>query len=410
MSAAGPVDLEAVQQAAVGLEGQVEHTPCVYSRTLSAVTGAEVYLKLENLQFTSSFKERGALVKLLSLSEAERARGVVAMSAGNHAQAVAYHAQRLGIPAVIVMPRHTPTVKVEHTRAFGAEVHLEGEDFEEAAAVVAGLVRERGLTLVHPYDDPAVIAGQGSVALEMLADRPELEALVIPVGGGGLIGGCAVAARGLRPGVEVLGVETARFPAVRTALEGGEPEFGRSTIAEGIAVKRPGALTLPLIREHVSEVLLVDEAELEQAVLLLLEVEKTVAEGAAAAPLAALLRHRPRFAGRRVGLVVSGGNIDLPILSAIIQRGLVRSQRMVRLLVTMRDRPGALAEAADLIGRLGANIAEVQHQRTFSHLPLESVEVAFTVHTRGADHVGELLQGLEAAGHAARLAPESEAV
>ncbi len=397
------VTLEQIRAAAEVLRGQVVETPCVASRVLSQLTGAEVVLKFENLQFTASFKDRGALVKLQALTPEQRRAGVVAMSAGNHAQAVAYHAGRLGIRAVIVMPRFTPTNKVEHTRAFGAEVVLEGDTFDDAAAVALRLVAERGLTLVHPYDDPYVIAGQGTVALEMLAAHPELEVLVVPVGGGGLIAGNAVAARALKPEIEVVGVETERFPSMRCALRGEPPLFGQSTLAEGIAVKRPGGLTLPIIRDLVGDLLLVGEADIERAVLLLLEVEKTVAEGAGAAGLAALLRHRERFAGRRVGLILSGGNIDLPVLSLIIQRGLVGSGRLVRLKVGLRDVPGALAEVIGHISATRANIVHIDHQRTFSELPLELAEVVFILETRGHAHVEELLANLRGAGYAVDL-------
>lgn len=399
-----PISLDDVRAAAEALRGSVVETPCVHSRVLSELTGAEVALKFENLQFTASFKERGALVKLLSLGAEERHAGVIAMSAGNHAQAVAYHAQRLGIFAVIVMPRFTPTNKVEHTRAFGAEVILAGESFDDAAELARRLAGERGLTLVHPYDDPRIIAGQGTVALEMLAAVPDLEVLLVPVGGGGLIAGNAVAAQGVRPDIEIIGVEMERFPALWSALRGVSPRFGLSTLAEGIAVKQPGRLTLPIIRERVREVLLVDEADIERAVLLLLEVEKTVTEGAGAAGLAALLRHRERFAGRRVGLILSGGNIDLPVLSLIIQRGLVLSGRLVRLRVALRDVPGALAEVIGIVGSSRANIVYIDHQRTFTELPLEQAEVLITLETRGHLHIQELLENLRGAGYAVELA------
>jgi len=399
-----PVTLDDVRAAAEALRGSVVETPCVHSRVLSELTGAEVVLKFENLQFTASFKERGALVKLLSLGAEERHAGVIAMSAGNHAQAVAYHAQRLGIFAVIVMPRFTPTNKVEHTRAFGAEVILAGESFDDAAELARRLADERGLTLVHPYDDPRVIAGQGTVALEMLAAFPDLEVLLVPVGGGGLIAGNAVAAQGVRPDIDIVGVEMERFPALWSALRGVPPRFGLSTLAEGIAVKQPGRLTLPIVRERVRELLLVDEADIERAVLLLLEVEKTVTEGAGAAGLAALLRHRERFAGRRVGLILSGGNIDLPVLSLIIQRGLVLSGRLVRLRVALRDVPGALAEVMGIVGSSRANIVHIDHQRTFTELPLEQAAVIITLETRGHLHIQELLENLRSAGYAVDLA------
>jgi threonine dehydratase len=369
---------------------------------LSKVTGAEVFLKFENLQFTASFKERGALVKLASLDAEQRRRGVIAMSAGNHAQGVAYNAKRLGIPAVIVMPRFTPNVKVEHTRAFGAEVILHGDTFDDARTHAVELSEARGLCLVHPYDDEQIIAGQGTVALEMLAAFPNLDALIVPVGGGGLISGMAVAAHGTNPQLEVFGAQTARFPSMKQVLAGEPVVCGLSTIAEGIAVKQPGFVTREIVREHVKEILLADEDDIEEAVLLLLEVEKTVVEGAGAAGLAALLKCRERFAGRRVGLVLSGGNIDLLILSSIIQRGLVRTGRMIRLRVELKDRPGSLAEITRLVSEADANILEVHHQRAFSHLDLQSVEVELVLQTRGLAHLGQIKDALRAAGYQVR--------
>jgi threonine dehydratase len=377
------VSLEDVRAAAAVLRGQIADTPCTRSRTLSQITGADVVLKLENLQFTGSFKDRGALFKLSGLTPEQRARGVIAMSAGNHAQGVAYHAQRLGIPATIVMPRFTPSVKVEHTRAFGAQVVLHGDSFDEASEHALRSAAERGLLLIHPYDDEKIISGQGTVALEMLAQAPDLEVLVVPIGGGGLISGCAV--------------------AVWQSLRGLPVECGASTIAEGIAVKRPGELTLPIIRALVDDVLLVGEARIEECVLLLLEVEKTLAEGAGAAGLAALRQYPEHFAGRRVGLIVSGGNIDLTILSSIIERGLARTGRLVRLRVQIVDRPGVLAELTRRIGDADANIVEVHHQRAFTNLPLESAEVELVLQTRGTDHVAEIIESLSAGGYHARL-------
>lgn len=397
------VDLDAVRAAAAVLDGQIAATPCVPSVVLSSLTGADVTLKLENLQFTGSFKDRGALVKLTSLRPDERARGVIAMSAGNHAQSVAYHARRLGIPAVIVMPRITPNVKVEGTRALGAEVVLFGEGLAEAAAEAGRIAEDRSLVFVHPYDDPAVIAGQGTVALEMLADAPSLDTLVVPVGGGGLIAGVATAAKSLHPDIRVVGVETTRYPSVLRALEGNPAECGPYSIAEGIAVKQPGRLTLPVVRRLVDEVLLVDESDIEAAVLLLLEVEKTVAEGAGAAPLAALRRFPEKFAGARVGLVVSGGNIDLPVLSSIIQRGLVRTRRLTRLTLAIRDIPGELAKVTSLLGQNGANIVQVLHQRIFSELPLQKTELQFVLQTRGPEHLNEVTSALRDAGYPTHL-------
>jgi threonine dehydratase len=397
------VALADVRAAAAAIAGSVIETPCLVSRTLSAITGATVWLKFENLQFTAAFKERGALNKLLALDGAQRAAGVLAVSAGNHAQAVAYHAQRLGIRATIVMPRFTPHVKVERTRGFGAEVILSGETFDEARRAGLAIAAERGATMVHPYDDPLVIAGQGTIALEMLAAAPRLDTLVVPVGGGGMIAGIAVAAKALKPGIEVVGVETTGFPAVHCALHGREAKFAGSTIAEGIAVKEPGALTLPLIRAHVADVLLVDDGDIEQAIVQLLEIEKTVVEGAGAAGLAALERHPDRFRGRDVGVVLSGGNIDPLVLSDIIERGLVRSGRLVRMRVEMRDLPGALAKVTACLAEANANIEEVHHQRAFTNLPVLSADVEFVLQTRGPAHVQEIVRALAAAGFNAEV-------
>jgi threonine dehydratase len=393
-----------IHAAAARLAGQVLDTPCMPSRTLSAITGCEVFLKFENLQFTASFKERGALNKLLQLTDAERACGVLAVSAGNHAQGVAYHAQRLGIPATIVMPRFAPSVKVENTRRFGATVVLEGDTFDDAKAVGLKLAKERRLTVVHPYDDLAVVAGQGTIGLEMLAEHPEIDTLVVAIGGGGLISGVATAARSIKPGIEVIGVQTERFPAVWNAVHGQKNDSAQATIADGIGVKAPGVLTVPLIRERVADVLLVGEDDIEQAILMLLEIEKTVVEGAGAVGLAALIKHRGRFAGRKVGLVLSGGNIEPLVLAEIIQRGMVKSGRLARLRVDVRDVPGALADVAALLGRLGANIDEVQHQRAFTSLSVERAQIEVVVHTRGAAHIEEILAAMRGQGyHAERI-------
>jgi threonine dehydratase len=332
-----------IEHAAQRLQGQVLRTPCVASRTLSDITGAQVFLKFENLQFTASFKERGACNKLVQLSSDERARGVIAMSAGNHAQGVAYHAQRLGVRAVIVMPVFTPGVKVERTRGFGAEVLLHGSTLEEARNHALALAQQQGLVFVHPYDDPDIVAGQGTVALEMLADVPELDTLVVAIGGGGLIGGMATAAKALRPDIRIIGVQTTRFPAMYNAIKGTRHPQGSSSIAEGIAVGTPGQLPQAIIRDKVNDLLLVDEGDIEQAIVMLLEVEKTLVEGAGAAGLAALLKHPAQFQGRRVGLVLCGGNIDPLLLAAIIERGMVRAGRLARLRVSARDVPGTLA-------------------------------------------------------------------
>lgn len=397
------LQLADIQQAAARLHGQVLRTPCVESRTLSQLTGAQVFLKMENLQFTASFKERGACNKLAQLSADQRARGVIAMSAGNHAQGVAFHAERLGIRAVIVMPRFTPGVKVARTRGFGAEVILHGDTLDAARAHALALAAEQGLTLVHPFDDAAVMAGQGTLALEMLAEQPDLDTLVVPVGGGGLIGGVATAAKALRPGLRVVGVQAARFPGAVNAVTGSAHPQGASTIAEGIAVSAPGALCLPILRQRVDELLLVDEGDIEQAIVLLLEIEKTLAEGAGAAALAALLRHPARFVGRQVGLVLSGGNIDPLLLAAIIGRGLVRSGRLARIVVSARDVPGSLARVTALVADCGANVQEIHHQRAFTLLAAQNVEIELVLQTRDTAHVQELLARLRAEGLEAKM-------
>jgi len=393
--------VEHIRAAALRLHGEVIDTPCMPSRTLSALVGCEVFLKFENLQFTASFKERGALNKMAQLTSSERASGVLAVSAGNHAQGVAYHAQRMGIPATIVMPRFAPAVKVERTRGFGANVVLEGDTFDDARAFGLAMAQERGLTLVHPYDDLAVIAGQGTIGLEMLAQQPSIDTLVVAIGGGGLISGIATAARALRPEIEVIGVQTERFPAAWNAMHAGGHPSGQATIADGIAVKSPGALTLPLIRERVDDVLLVSEDDIEQAILLLLEIEKTVVEGAGAVGLAALTKHRDRFAGRKVGLILSGGNIEPLVLAEIIERGMVKSGRLARLRLDIRDVPGALANVATLLGKLGANIDEVQHQRAFTSLSVERALIEVVVQTRGVAHIDEILSAMRAEGYKA---------
>ena len=392
------LSLASIQAAAARLRDQVLQTPCVESRTLSELTGAQVFLKFENLQFTASFKERGACNKLSQLTPEERSRGVVAMSAGNHAQGVAYHAQRLGLRAVIVMPGFTPGVKVERTRGFGAEVVLRGETLAEARAHADELAREQGLVFVHPYDDEAIAAGQGTLALEMLSARPDLECLVVAIGGGGLIAGVATAATALKPDIEIIGVQTQRFPAMVNAVRHLQLPMGSSTIAEGIAVTQPGQLCMPVVERLVDALLLVDEGDIEQAVLMLLEIEKTLVEGAGAAGLAALLRHPQRFAGKKVGLVLSGGNIDPLLLAAIIERGMVRSGRLARIKVGARDVPGMLARITATVAAAGANIEEVHHQRAFTLLAAQNVEIELVLQTRNQPHVEQVLEALRAAG------------
>jgi threonine dehydratase len=388
-----------IEAAAKRLTGQVLDTPCVESRTLGQIIGAQVFLKFENLQFTASFKERGALNKLATLIESGLPiKGVIAASAGNHAQGVAHHAQRLGLRAVIVMPLHTPTVKVERTRGFGAEVVLHGDGFDQARDRALQLAEEQGLTFVHPFDDEAVIAGQGTIGIEMLRAQPDLDTLVVAVGGGGLISGIATAVRALKPGVQIIGVQTARFPAMVNLVKGTQHPQGASTIAEGIAVGLPGQITRQLVKEFVDDLVLVDEGDIEQAIVMLLEIEKTLVEGAGAAGLAALLKDPARFAGRKVGLVLCGGNIDPLLLSSIIERGMVRAGRLARIRVAARDTPGVLARITGLVAEAGANIDEVHHQRAFSSLSVQSVEVELVLQTRNRAHVQDVVSRLNAAG------------
>jgi len=397
------ITLQDIQNAAERLQGHLLRTPCVASRTLSDITGAQVFLKFENLQFTASFKERGACNKLAQLTPGERARGVIAMSAGNHAQGVAYHAQRLGIRAVIVMPLFTPGVKIERTRGFAAEVVLHGNTLDESRSHALQLAQAQGLVFVHPYDDPDIVAGQGTVALEMLADVPDLDTLVVAVGGGGLIAGMATAAKSLQPGIEVIGVQTMRFPAMVNAIKGTRHPQGSSSIAEGIAVGTPGKLPQDIIRRLASDLLLVDEGDIEQAIVMLLEVEKTLVEGAGAAGLAALLKYPERFQGKRVGLVLCGGNIDPLLLAAIIERGMVRAGRLARLRVSARDVPGTLAAITATVAQAGANINEVHHQRAFTTLAAQNVEIELVIQTRGPQHISDVLAALQSAGLNAQL-------
>ncbi len=392
-----------IEAAAARLAGQVLDTPFVESRTLSQITGAQIFLKFENLQFTASFKERGALNKLASLmASGQPIKGVIAASAGNHAQGVAHHAQRLGLRAVIVMPVATPMVKVERTRGFGAEVVLHGETFDEAREQALSLAARDGLTFVHPFDDALVIAGQGTIGIEMLRVQPDLHTLVIAVGGGGLISGISLAARQLKPGIEIIGVQTSRFPAMVNVVKGTAHPQGASTIAEGIAVGLPGHLTRQLVAAHVNDLVLVDEGDIEEAIVMLLEIEKTLVEGAGAAGLAAVLKEPARYAGKKVGLVLCGGNIDPLLLAAILERGMVRAGRLARVRVDARDTPGVLARITAIVAGAGANIDEVHHQRAFSTLSVQSVEVELVLQTRNRAHVGEVVAALQAAGLDAR--------
>jgi threonine dehydratase len=393
------VTLADVQTARRTLAGAVLRTPMLPAPKLSALTGAEVFVKYENLQVTNSFKDRGAYVKLASLSAAERSRGVIAMSAGNHAQAVAYHSRRLGIPATIVMPVTTPFVKVKATEAYGAKVVLDGETLSECQERAAALARDHALVLVHPYDDPAIIAGQGTVALEMFEEVGDLDILVVPIGGGGLIAGNAIAARGVRPEVEIVGVEAALYPSMRNAITGSNNPIGGPTLAEGIAVKNVGALTLPVVRELVSDIILVDEAHLERAVNAYLTLQKTMAEGAGAAGLAAMLASPERFRNRKVGLILCGGNIDPRILASIMVRELEREHRIVSFRLTIADRPGVLGPIATLLGRLGANILEVDHRRLFLDVPAKGAKLDITVEARDRAHSEAILLALSEGGY-----------
>jgi len=380
----------------------VLRTPTLRSGTLSQIAGADIWIKFENHQYVASFKERGALNRLAQLGPDERRRGVIAMSAGNHAQAVAYHAKRLGIAATIVMPLATPNAKVARTRDHDARVLLEGETLAEAAAFARDLAAREGLVFVHPYDDPAVIAGQGTIAQEMLADVPAIDTLVIPVGGGGMIAGCAIAARAIRPGIEIVGVEVEAFAAAAQRKAGRPEKTGGPTIAEGIAVADIGRLCWPVIEREVAEIVVVDELEIERAIVLLIEIEKTVAEGAGAAGLAAVLAHPERFRGRKLGLVLCGGNIDTRVLSSVLLRGLARDGRLLRLSVDIADRPGALADLARRIGTAGGNIVEIEHQRVFTERSARSVTVETTIEVVDRAHGDRLMAELSAASYPSR--------
>jgi len=395
------VTLESIRDTARRLAGHVVRTPCHRSETLSAITGAEIYLKFENQQFTASFKDRGALAKLLSLDEAQRRRGVIAMSAGNHAQGVAHHATRMGIPATIVMPVSAPFNKVQQTRRLGATVVQHGMQLADAEIRAYEIAVEQGLVFVHPYDDETVIAGQGTVALEMLEDHPDIDCLCVPIGGGGLLAGMAIAARGIKPSIGLIGVQTRAFPAMHAAIAGTTPQFATQTIAEGIAVRNVGRITREIIGRLVEDILLVDESDIENAISLLISIEKTVAEGAGAAGLAAVLTHPERFRGRKVGIVICGGNIDTRLLGIVLQRQLVREQRLVTLRFEITDLPGTLGRIAGLIGESGANIIDVTHHRLFLDVPAKAADLDFTIETRDADHTA----AVEAALHAAGLMP-----
>ncbi len=400
------VSIEDIRAAARNIRDAIERTPTYHSRTLSKITHCEIYLKFENLQFTASFKERGALNKLLSLSAAERAGGVAAMSAGNHAQGVAYHAGRLDIPATIVMPEGTPFNKIKHTKDFGARVLIKGATLSEAYARARIVAGEENLTFIHPYDDSVVVAGQGTVGLELLEDAPDVDVLVVPVGGGGLISGIAVAAKALKPSIEIYGVEAQFYPSMYNAVKNANLPCAGQTIAEGIAVKEPGVLTRKFVRALVKDVLLVREDEIERAIATLLEIEKTVVEGAGAAPYAAVAANPEIFRGRKVGIVLSGGNIDMRLLSNVILREMSREGRILSLVVEIEDRPGLLARIATLVGEAGGNILKVSHNRMMSDITAKSADLGLVVETRDAGHASEICRCLEAAGFVVKSASQ----
>jgi threonine dehydratase len=397
-----PVKLADITNAAKTISGAVIETACNESRTLGEICGCRIWLKFENLQFTATFKERGALNRLNALSAEERKRGVIAMSAGNHAQGVAYHAKRLGIPATIVMPVGTPMVKIENTRRHGADVIIAGNTVEEAGPVALDHGEAHGLTMIHPYDDPLIIAGQGTIGLEMLNSVPTLDTLVVPIGGGGLISGIAIAARSLKPELRVIGVEAGLYPSMYNAIKGERLPMRGDTLAEGIAVKSPGKITTEIIRHLVDDILLVTEAEIECAVAAFINIEKTVVEGAGAAGLAAVQANPALFAGRNVGLVLTGGNIDTRLIASVLTRELAREGRLTQLSLDIVDRPGQLAAVAALLAEVGANIIEVSHQRTFSDLPAKATLLQLVIETRDRAHLDDVLTKLSAAGLDAR--------
>lgn len=392
-----PVSFTDIEAAAALITGSVERTRCDRSRTLSDITGANIWLKFENLQFTATFKERGALNRLSALTPEERLRGVVAASAGNHAQGVAYHAARLSIPATIFVPVGTPTVKIENTRRHGTNVIEGGATLEDAAALAMEYGRKERLTYIHPYDDPRIIAGQGTVALEMLAAVPELDVLIVPIGGGGLISGITIAAKTLKPEIEIIGVQAALYPSMYNLIKGKELPMRGDTLAEGIAVKAPGRITSQIVRALVDDIVLVNEPQIEQAVSLLISIEKTVAEGAGAAGLAAVLADEARFRDRAIGLVLSGGNIDTRLLSSVLTRQLAREGRLTQLRFDIADRPGQLGTVVAILGKMGANIVEVSHQRIFTELPAKAVLLEVVIETRDRAHLDSTIAALKAA-------------
>lgn len=408
-SAASPpatdlLTLADVRAAAARIEGAVVRTPLMHSQTLSQISGADVWLKFENLQFTAAYKERGALNALLQLTEDQRARGVIAASAGNHSQGLSYHGRRLGVPVTIVMPRTTPSVKVMQTESVGGMVELFGETFDDAYAHARQLEVERGLTFVHPFDDPRIAAGQGTVALEMLEDKSDFDCLVVPIGGGGLMSGMATVARALNPAIAMIGVQAALYPSMYCAVTGEQRACGGDTLAEGIAVKQPGAFTRQIIAELVDQVLLVEESALEHAVALLLQIEKTVVEGAGAAGLAAVLSNPELFAGKSVGLVLCGGNIDTRLLANVLLRDAARSGRLARLRVTLQDRPGALYKVMGAFTAHNVNIIEIYHQRIFTTLPAKGLITEIECEARDAHQIDALVADLQAQGYSVEFA------
>ena len=394
--------LDSIRAAHDRIRDAIVATPTLYSQTLSKLTGADIWLKFENLQFTAAYKERGALNALLQLSEEQRAKGVIAASAGNHAQGLSYHGTRLGIPVTIVMPVTTPTVKVMQTESVGGVVVLQGETFDEAYQFARLMEQEKGLTFVHPFDDPIVASGQGTVALEMLADVPELDMLVVPIGGGGLLSGMGTAARGLKPDIGLIGVQAELYPSMYAKINGQQMACEGDTLAEGIAVKVPGEFTSSVIRDIVDEIVLVSEGNLESAVSLLLQIEKTVVEGAGAAGLAAVMAHPEKFAGKKVGIVLCGGNIDTRLLANVLLRDLARSGRLARLRITLQDRPGALFKVMRLFDEHHVNIIEIYHQRIFTHLPAKGLITDIECEARDSDQLDRLVQGLAEAGYSVK--------
>jgi threonine dehydratase len=394
------LDLADVAAAAERIGTSVVHTPTLHSKTLSAITGAEIWLKFENQQFTAAYKERGALNALMMLTPQQRTKGVIAASAGNHSQGLSYHGTRLGVPVTIVMPRTTPTVKVMQTESVGGKVILDGETFDEANAIALSMEKQLGLTFVHPFDDPLVAAGQGTVALEMFADAPDLDTIVVPIGGGGLISGMGTVARAMKPGMEVVGVQAALYPSMYANFKGQDLHCGGDTLAEGIAVKEPGQFTRQIIRDVVDDIVLVEEPHLEEAVALLLQIEKTVVEGAGAAGLAAVLAHGARFKGKKVGLVLCGGNIDTRLLANVLLRDLARSGRLARLQINLQDRPGALFKVMDLFNRHNVNILEIYHQRIFTNLPAKGLVTDIECEARDREQLEALIADLRRNGYA----------